>query len=187
MAAHQAALSLGFSRQEHWSRLPFPSPTHESEKWKGGLSVSDSLRPHGLRPTRLLRPWDFPDKSAGVGCHCLLQESCYIQQISWYINTIQILPWLTRALITPLTCPCTALFHFSVSSSHTDLFSCSLISQDHSYPETFAVTVSFSWNVLILFPACSFTLFRSQLKYLLFREASSKHSSKVLSSYPIIL
>ena len=24
--------TLGFSRQEHWSRLPFPSPTHESEK-----------------------------------------------------------------------------------------------------------------------------------------------------------
>ena len=26
MAAHQAALSLGFSKQEYWSRLPFPSP-----------------------------------------------------------------------------------------------------------------------------------------------------------------
>ena len=25
-AAHQAPLSLGFSRQEHWSGLPFPSP-----------------------------------------------------------------------------------------------------------------------------------------------------------------
>ena len=25
--------SLGFSRQEHWSRLPFPSPVHESGKW----------------------------------------------------------------------------------------------------------------------------------------------------------
>ena len=33
-AAHQAPPSLGFSRQEHWSGLPFPSPTHESEKWK---------------------------------------------------------------------------------------------------------------------------------------------------------
>ena len=29
---HQASLSLGFSRQEHWSGLPFPSPVHESEK-----------------------------------------------------------------------------------------------------------------------------------------------------------
>ena len=31
-AAHQASLSLGFSRQEHWSGFPFPSPMHESEK-----------------------------------------------------------------------------------------------------------------------------------------------------------
>ena len=31
-AAHQAPSSLGFSRQEHWSGLPFPSPMHESEK-----------------------------------------------------------------------------------------------------------------------------------------------------------
>ena len=28
-AAHQAPPSLGFSRQEHWSGLPFPSPMHE--------------------------------------------------------------------------------------------------------------------------------------------------------------
>ena len=31
-AAHQAPPSLGFSRQEHWSGLPFPSPMNE--KWK---------------------------------------------------------------------------------------------------------------------------------------------------------
>ena len=31
-AAHQAPPSLGFSRQEHWSGLLFPSPMHESEK-----------------------------------------------------------------------------------------------------------------------------------------------------------
>ena len=29
MAAQQAPPSLGFSRQEHWSGLPFPSPMHE--------------------------------------------------------------------------------------------------------------------------------------------------------------
>ena len=28
MAAHQAPPSLGFSRQEYWSGLPFPSPMH---------------------------------------------------------------------------------------------------------------------------------------------------------------
>ena len=73
MAAHQAPPSLGFSKQEHWSGLPFPSPMHESEKWKWSCSVvSDSSRPHGLQPTRLLCPWDFAGKSTGVGCHCLL-------------------------------------------------------------------------------------------------------------------
>ena len=69
-AAHQAPPSLGFSRQEHWSGLPFPSPMHGSEKWKWSRSVvSDSSRPRGLQPTRLLPPWDFPGKSTGVGCH----------------------------------------------------------------------------------------------------------------------
>ena len=33
-AAHQAPPSLGFSKQEHWSWLPFPSPMHASEKCK---------------------------------------------------------------------------------------------------------------------------------------------------------
>ena len=63
-AAHQAPPSLGFSRQEHGSGLPFPSPMHESEKGKWSRSVmSDPQRPHGLQPTRLLHPWDFPGKS----------------------------------------------------------------------------------------------------------------------------
>ena len=35
--------------------------------------MSDSLRPHGLQPARLLPQWDFPGKSTGVGCHFLLQ------------------------------------------------------------------------------------------------------------------
>ena len=35
----------------------------ESEKWKWSCSVvSHSSRPHGLQPTRLLHPWDFPGK-----------------------------------------------------------------------------------------------------------------------------
>ena len=80
MAAHQGPPSLGFSRQEHWSGLPFPSRMHESEKWKWSCSVvSDPQRPHGLQPTRFLHPWDFPGKSTGVGCHCLL----IISQLLW--------------------------------------------------------------------------------------------------------
>ena len=77
-AAHQAPPSLGFSRQEHFSGLPFPCPMQKSEKWKWSRSVvSDPQRPHGLQPSRLLRPWDFPGKSTGVGCHCLLRTSSY--------------------------------------------------------------------------------------------------------------
>ena len=46
---------------------------HESEKWKWSRSVvSDPQWPHGLQPSMLLCPWDYPGKSTGVGCHCLL-------------------------------------------------------------------------------------------------------------------
>ena len=38
-AAHQAPPSLGFSRQEHWSGLPLPSPMHER---KGESEVTQS-------------------------------------------------------------------------------------------------------------------------------------------------
>ena len=34
--------------------------------------MSNPQRPHGLQPTRLPHPWDFPGRSTGVGCHCLL-------------------------------------------------------------------------------------------------------------------
>jgi len=35
--------------------------------------LSNSLRPDGLQPTRLLCPWSSPGKNPGVGCHFLLQ------------------------------------------------------------------------------------------------------------------
>ena len=37
------------------------------------LSHVRLLATHGLWPIRLLHPWDFPGKSAGVDCHFLLQ------------------------------------------------------------------------------------------------------------------
>ena len=61
--------------------------------WKWSRSVvSDSSRPHGLQPNRLLHPWDFPGKSTGVGCHCLLHLArldfykvftCWFSVSSW--------------------------------------------------------------------------------------------------------
>ena len=35
--------------------------------------MSDSVGPHGLQPTKLLCPQDFPGKNTEVGCHTLLQ------------------------------------------------------------------------------------------------------------------
>ena len=37
-------------------------------------AASNSVRPHGLQPTWLRRPWDSPGKSTGMGCHCLLRS-----------------------------------------------------------------------------------------------------------------
>ena len=60
-AAHQAPLSLGFSRQEHWSGLPFPSPVHESEVAQSCLTLSDPMdcsppgsSVHGIFQARVL-------------------------------------------------------------------------------------------------------------------------------------
>ena len=60
-AAHQASPSLGLSRQEHWSGLPFPSPMHESEVVQSCLTPSgpmDCSLPgssiHGIFQARVL-------------------------------------------------------------------------------------------------------------------------------------
>ena len=37
------SLSLGFSRQEHWSGLPFPSPMYESEVAQSCLTLRDPM------------------------------------------------------------------------------------------------------------------------------------------------
>ena len=50
-----------------------PKANRRKKKWSHSV-VPDSLWPHRLYPTRLLHPWNFPDKSTGVGCHFLPQE-----------------------------------------------------------------------------------------------------------------
>ena len=69
----QALLSMGFSSQEYWSGLPFPSPMHEcmlsrfSHVW-----LCDPMDSSPLGP---ICPWDSPGKNTGVGCHFLLHEN----------------------------------------------------------------------------------------------------------------
>ena len=56
--------------------------------------------PHGLWPTRLLCPWNFPGKNTGVDCHCLLQgifpaqESnlCLLCLLHWHVDSLPLAP-----------------------------------------------------------------------------------------------
>ena len=50
--------------------------------------MSDSSRPHGLQPTRLLHPWDFPGKSTGVGCHCLCHNTLLLLNSEFLLSLI---------------------------------------------------------------------------------------------------
>ena len=114
-AAYQAPRSLGFSSQEHGRGLPFPSPMHESEKWKWSRSVvSDSSRLHGLQPTSLLRPWDSPGKSTGVGCHRLLRCHCYSPFIHGSVSLSQVLSKQCSLATSGGRC---TIFHLTISLS----------------------------------------------------------------------
>ena len=59
-----------------------------SEKLKWSCSVmSNPQRLHGLQPTRLPHSWDFPGRSTGVGCHCLLPySSIFIVNFLWALS-----------------------------------------------------------------------------------------------------
>ena len=63
------------ARTLEWVAISF------SNAWKWKVKVKSLSRvrlewPRGLQPTRLLRPWEFPGKNTGVGCHCLLWYMC---------------------------------------------------------------------------------------------------------------
>ena len=84
------------ARTLEWVAISFPN----AWKWKvkvKSLSHVRLSRPHGLQPTRLLHPWEFPSKSTGVGCHCLL----------WY--------WTLKLPISPSFQPLATASFLSVS------------------------------------------------------------------------
>ena len=108
--------SLGFSRQEHWSGLPFPSPMHESEKWKWSRSVvSRSSRLYGLWLTRLLCRWGFPGENTRVGFHFLLQgifltQGSNLNLLHWQADSLPLnqqgspFAWVLLLIEGPLGC-----------------------------------------------------------------------------------
>ena len=93
MAAHQAPPSLGFSRQEHWSGLPFPSPMRESEVTQSCPTLSvpmDGSPPgssvHGIFQARVLE-WDaiaFSDECSRQCKHISLGLAENWWEISWF-------------------------------------------------------------------------------------------------------
>ena len=44
------------------------------------------MKVKSLRCARLLHPWDFPGKSTGGGCHCLLQSNSQKQKLKWWLS-----------------------------------------------------------------------------------------------------
>ena len=55
-----------------------------------------TVGPHGMWPTRLFCPWDFPAKKIGVGCHFLLQGICQTQGLNPYL--LRLLYWQVDSL-----------------------------------------------------------------------------------------
>ena len=66
-------------------------------------AVPDSLRPHGLYPARLLRPWDSPGKHTGVGGHFLLQGIFSTQGRNPCLLPWQVDSWPTELSGKPLS------------------------------------------------------------------------------------
>ena len=56
------------------------------------------MRPHGLQPTRLLRPWDFPGKGTGVGYHW--GGAGGYSFLTGIVLSISQLPWNPYLLVT---------------------------------------------------------------------------------------
>ena len=58
--------------------------------------MSYSLWPRGLKPAKLLCPWNSPVKSNGVGCHFLLQGSYWVDQDNpWSHKQSDTTEWLS--------------------------------------------------------------------------------------------
>ena len=125
--------------------------------------MSNSLLPHGMWPSSLLCPWDFPCKNTGVGCHFLLQKVWY-WSIKWQMYQCYIVSsvtqsclilWLHGLQLTRLpcpsptpevysnSCPSSRWCHPTISSSVAPFSSCL-----QSFPESgsFPMSQLFAWS-----------------------------------------
>ena len=72
------------ARTLEWVVCHFLLPCMKVKSESEVAQLCPTQRPHGLQPTQLLRPWDFPGKSTGMGCLCLLCHSLFssVQSLS---------------------------------------------------------------------------------------------------------
>ena len=75
--------------------LEIPIPT--SGVRTKSLQLCLILRPYGWEPTRLLCPWDTPDKNTEVACHSLLQgifstQRSNSQLLHWQVGSLPLAP-----------------------------------------------------------------------------------------------
>ena len=99
-AAHQAPPSLGLSRQECWSGLPFPSPVHEKRHYRNVKEYLEQLYTNRIRELKtkwtnsikdvrcapsLSRVQLFEDpmncSSPGSSVHGIFQARCKIPKL----------------------------------------------------------------------------------------------------------
>ena len=77
--------------------------------------MSDSVRPYGLYPIRLLCPWDSPGKNTNMSCHALLQTIFLTQGsnlrllrlLRWQVGSLPLasFPWADSTFKKALTLP----------------------------------------------------------------------------------
>ena len=99
--------------------------------------MSDSVRPHRWKPTRLPRPWGSPGKNTGVGCHFLLQcmkvkserevtQSCLTSRPHGLQPTRLLRPWDFPGKSTGVGCHC--LLRSPAAAAAKSLQSCLTLS-----------------------------------------------------------
>ena len=126
--------------------------------------MSDPQRPPGLQPTRLLRPWDFPGRRTGVGCHCLLHLSgSIVVLIATSSKSAYTICCTSQVCCSQSPCPCSRSLLTRASAGDTQTLrgrSCSVSCEGHySLP---SVTSEHLWqvwdfvsNVIVpLLPSC---------------------------------
>ena len=103
---------LGFSRQEHWSGLPFPSPMHESEVAQSCPTPSDPMdcslpgsSAHGIFQARVLE-WGAIAFSITAVYSCLLTKISLSKSLRFSLLNLILLSFFLPTSLLKVQCSC---------------------------------------------------------------------------------